>query len=70
VALEETTTPTGISARIPQLDPMDQQLVAALEHVITVDRVYRQEGLTIGRLAQMQGLPEYRLRRLINQGLG
>lgn len=37
---------------------------------MTVNRVYRQEGLTIGPLAQLQGLPEYRLLRLINQGLG
>lgn len=37
---------------------------------MTVERAYRQEGSTIGRLAQMQGLPEYKLRRLINQGLG
>ena len=37
---------------------------------MTVDRVYRQDGLTIGALAQRLGLPEYRLRRLINQALG
>jgi AraC-like DNA-binding protein len=43
--------------------------VAALERAILVDRIYRQEGLSIGRLAQLQGLPEYKLRRLINQHL-
>ena len=37
---------------------------------MTTDRVYRQDGLTIGALAQQLGLPEYRLRRLINQALG
>jgi AraC-like DNA-binding protein len=37
---------------------------------MTVDRAYRQEGLSIGQLAQRLGLPEYRLRQLINQGLG
>jgi AraC-like DNA-binding protein len=37
---------------------------------MTIDRTYRQEGLTIGRLAQVHRLPEYKLRRLINQGLG
>jgi len=52
------------------LEPDDRPLVAALERLMTVERLYRQEGLTIGKLAQRQGLPEYRLRRLINQGLG
>lgn len=31
---------------------------------------YRQEGLTVGNLGQTLGLPEHRLRVLINQGLG
>jgi AraC-like DNA-binding protein len=48
----------------------DAALVAALERVMTVDRAYRQEGLSIGQLALRLGLPEYRLRQLINQGLG
>jgi AraC-like DNA-binding protein len=52
------------------LDADDRPLVAALERSMVVERLYRQEGLTIGQLAQRQGLPEYRLRRLINQGLG
>ena len=37
---------------------------------MTAERAYRQDGLTIGALAQRLTLPEYRLRRLINQGLG
>ena len=37
---------------------------------MTVERAHRQDGLTIGDLAQQLGLPEYRLRRLINQALG
>ena len=37
---------------------------------MTVERAYRQDGLTIGALAQQLELPEYRLRRLINQALG
>jgi AraC-like DNA-binding protein len=51
-------------------EPIDQGLLAALERVMTAERAYRQEGLTIGGLAQQLGLPEYRLRRLINQALG
>ena len=34
------------------------------------DRAYRQEGLTIGLLARRLDIPEYRLRRIINQQLG
>jgi AraC-like DNA-binding protein len=48
----------------------DQGLVAALGRLMTVERAYRQDGLTIGTLAQRLELPEYRLRRLINQALG
>ena len=55
---------------VPVLDGADRELLSALEHAMTFDRVYRQEGITIGRLAHMHGTPEHRLRRLINQGLG
>jgi AraC-like DNA-binding protein len=48
----------------------DQGLVAALGRLMTAERAHRQDGLTIGTLAQRLGLPEYRLRRLINQALG
>jgi len=48
----------------------DPKLLQALERLMAVERIYRQEGLTIGRLAVKLGLPEYRLRRLISQGLG
>ncbi len=51
-------------------EPVDPGLLAALERLMTVDRLYRQEGLTIGVLAGKLGLPEYRLRRAINRGLG
>jgi AraC-like DNA-binding protein len=54
----------------PPLEPGSQQLVARLEVLMTAERAYRQDGLTIGSLAQQLGLPEYRLRRLINQALG
>lgn len=51
-------------------EPPDQGVVARLEHLMSAERAYRQDGLTIGGLAQQLGLPEYRLRRLINQALG
>jgi hypothetical protein len=34
------------------------------------ERIYRQENISIGVLAGRLKIPEYRLRRLINQGLG
>ena len=43
---------------------------AELKRLMQVERVYRQEGLSIGVLAAKLGVPEYRLRRLINQRLG
>ncbi|MDP1749164.1 MAG: AraC family transcriptional regulator [Reyranella sp.] len=51
-------------------EPIDPGLLATLERLMAIDRLYRQEGLTIGVLAGKLGLPEYRLRRAINRGLG
>lgn len=59
--------PMLLSASEEAIDP---GLLATLERLMTVDRLYRQEGLTIGALAGKVGLPEYRLRRAINRGLG
>jgi AraC-like DNA-binding protein len=60
----------ALSADLQGLDQADRGLVAALERAMSFERAYREEGLTIGRLAHRHGVPEYRLRRLINQGLG
>ncbi|MGA0601964.1 helix-turn-helix domain-containing protein [Caulobacter sp. KR2-114] len=59
-----------VAAAEAPLTPEDLALVADLQRAMAVERLYRQENLTIGQLAARQGLPEYRLRRLINQGLG
>jgi AraC-like DNA-binding protein len=45
-------------------------LLRRLERLMTTERAYRREGLTIGPLAAELGVPEYRLRQLINEGLG
>ena len=37
---------------------------------MVVDRAYRTEDLTVAGLATLLSVPEYRLRRLINQRLG
>jgi AraC-like DNA-binding protein len=64
-AVRAAPTPTADSAESP-----DAPLIAALERLMTVEHAYRQDGLTIGTLAAQLGVPEYKLRRAINQGLG
>jgi AraC-like DNA-binding protein len=51
-------------------DAADQRLIKALNRLMADDRIYRHEGVTIGSLATRLAVPEYRLRRLINQRLG
>jgi AraC-like DNA-binding protein len=48
----------------------DAAWLARLDHLMGVDRVYRDPGLTLALLADKAGMPEYRLRELINQRLG
>jgi AraC-like DNA-binding protein len=48
----------------------DTQLRAKLVSLIQDKKIYKQEGLTIGALAELMGEQEYRLRRLINGELG
>lgn len=50
--------------------PQDRASLNRLKHLMATERTYRQEGLTIGVLAVRLGMPEYRLRTLINDGLG
>jgi AraC-like DNA-binding protein len=48
----------------------DAAWLAKLERLMSVEHVYREPELTLARLADQVGLPEYRLRELINQRLG
>jgi AraC-like DNA-binding protein len=48
----------------------DQKLVDTLMRLMADERIYRHDNITIGTLAAKLGIPEYRLRRLINQRLG
>ncbi len=52
----------------PEAD--DSRLLARLAAEMQAQLLYRQEGLTITAVAARLGVPEYRLRRAINQGLG
>jgi AraC-like DNA-binding protein len=48
----------------------DRKLLEGLMRLMSDERIYRYEGITIGTLATKLAVPEYRLRRLINQRLG
>ena len=54
----------------PAIDDQERALLERLRRLMEVDKVYREEGLGIAALAAKLGIPEYRLRRLINQCLG
>ena len=60
-------TPTPVP---PEIEAPDPGLVAALIQLMEADRIYRQHELTIGLLADRMAVPEHRLRKLINRGLG
>jgi AraC-like DNA-binding protein len=55
---------------LPDTSAADQRLVDALKRLMADERIYRHDNVTIGTLATKLGIPEYRLRRLINQKLG
>ncbi|NIB40274.1 helix-turn-helix transcriptional regulator [Pseudomaricurvus alkylphenolicus] len=52
------------------LSEVPDGLLEQLTHLMERDFVYREMGLTIGQLANRLELPEYRLRKIINAGLG
>ena len=70
--LADSGQPAAVAIRedVPAAEPVDPALLGELERLMTVERLYRREGLTIGDLAAKLGLPEHRLRRTINRGLG
>jgi AraC-like DNA-binding protein len=51
-------------------DPEASGLLARLEHLMEHERIYREDDFGVVALAGRLGVPEYRLRRLINQRLG
>ena len=54
----------------PPPDPAEERLAASLQRVMAEQRPYRLEDLSVASLAARLAVPEYRLRRLINQRLG
>jgi AraC-like DNA-binding protein len=61
---------TALNPSVSMLTPLDVRHIEALDALMTVDHLYREPSLSIGALAGRMSLPEHKLRRLINQGLG
>jgi AraC-like DNA-binding protein len=59
----------GTAAEAPNA-PGDRAALAKLDQLMGPGEAWRREGLTIGALAEQVGVPEHRLRRLINDQLG
>ena len=59
--------PPALHSEAPAVDP---KLVERLKTLMEVEQVFREEGLTIRALADRVGLPEHKLRELINTLLG
>lgn len=51
-------------------DPSDRIDLARITDMVTQKKVYLEPGLTVAVLAEKLGLPEHRLRRLVNQHMG
>ncbi len=79
-AARSLVVPLPADARLPRPDDapgpstadddQDDVLVARLRRLMEEEKVYRQEGFGVAALVAALDLPEYRLRRLINQRLG
>ena len=73
-AIDPSSATTNINRTEPQADggrdSVAPALLRRLDHLMCVERIYRQEGLTIAMLAARLDLPEHRLRQTINEGLG
>lgn len=63
--------PAVEATALPSTPPrLDAKLLGRLTQAMTVERVYRREGLTLAALAQALDAGEAPVRALINQGLG
>jgi AraC-like DNA-binding protein len=51
-------------------DGVERTLIQRVQNALTQDQIWKREGLTIGVFAHELAIPEYRLRRLINERLG
>ncbi|HEY1722092.1 MAG TPA: helix-turn-helix domain-containing protein [Magnetospirillaceae bacterium] len=69
---EETDAPmpASIPMPTPPADDHEAALLARLTQAMETDKAYRQDAFGLPSLAALLDVPEYRLRRLINQRLG
>lgn len=67
---DDSTQPPVVPDGAAPPDPAEERLAQALEHTMTMERAYRAEDMSLASLATRLEVPEYRLRRLINQRLG
>jgi AraC-like DNA-binding protein len=65
----QAATPDPAAGTVADAD-RDASDLARLDSLMRSQEAWRETGLTIGGLAGRAGIPEYRLRRLINQQLG
>jgi AraC-like DNA-binding protein len=71
VVVNQDLEPARLPKPFTQEREIEQESLAkSLEKLIAGDLIFREENLTINRLATKLGVPEYRLRRVINQRLG
>jgi AraC-like DNA-binding protein len=68
--LQPAAPPTRARPAAAPADPEERALLANLERLMETERIYREERFSIAVLAERMRIPEYRLRRLINQRLG
>jgi AraC-like DNA-binding protein len=66
----ETWLDTGRPVKVVALSRVEASLLKRLERALETDRIFVQEGLTIGALAEHLGTGEHVLRAVINQGMG
>ena len=70
VAADPLAGPAVAATPPPAPDPAEERLAVTLQRLMRDERAYQSEDLTVASLAARLAVPEYRLRRLINQRLG
>lgn len=64
----ETGTPAARA--VPALEAGDAELLQRIERLMTVDKLYQEPGFSRRQLADELGVPEHRVTRAVNAGLG
>ncbi|MDX1516840.1 MAG: AraC family transcriptional regulator [Woeseiaceae bacterium] len=67
---QESWLDPAVTSAPVALSPQEAAALARLERRLEADRIFLEEGLTIGKLASHLGCGEHVLRRVINRGMG